>query len=130
MKKTFLIAGLIACIGVTNTYAEIVISQTDENPDMVITVARAAKTKSRITPQTADTSATLKMEEADEDLDFTSNSGEEIGTLQCPAGCRLKCRRYKEWGSIIRETIRCICKGEFGRSCDVITGAIQAEDLR
>ena len=43
MKKTFLIAGLIACIGATNSYADIVISQADDNPDMVVTVARAAK---------------------------------------------------------------------------------------
>ena len=48
MKKSFLIAGLVACIGVTNSYADIVISQTDDNPDTVITVARAAKAKAKL----------------------------------------------------------------------------------
>ena len=124
MKKTFLIAGIMGAILSTNGYAEIVISQ--DASDMTVTVARAAKTQARVTPQTTDAQATQENEDLWEDLDFASDSDGGIGMLQCPGRCKLKCKKYGN------NTIRCICRGEFGRPCDIIKGisSTAEEELR
>jgi len=128
MKKTFLIVGVMGAILSTNGYADIVISQADENPDMTITVARATKTKARVTPQTTDTSVTSENEDLWVDLDFLSGSNSDVGEMHCPQGCKLKCHRYKNaWQG---DTIRCTCKGEFGRPCDIVKSVVEAEDLK
>ena len=121
MKKSFLIFGALAAILSTNGYADIVISDT---PDTTITVARAAKTKARITPQATDTPVTQENEDfwAD-DLDFASSSGSDIGMMACPYGCKLKCHKGKQ-------VIHCVCKGEFGRPCDIIKSVTEAGDLK
>ncbi|MBQ3785097.1 MAG: hypothetical protein II843_01730 [Alphaproteobacteria bacterium] len=85
MKKTFLIAGLIVGLTATNGYADIVISQTDENPDTIITVARAAKTKPRVTPQTTNTYEPVSVEPGS----ITKVSSGFVN-IECPEGCEPK----------------------------------------
>lgn len=92
MKKTFLIAGLIACIGATNSYADIVISQTDDNPDMVVTVARAAKV-SKAQTQTATTEdvEVQKVVDAVKDAVKAAKGKKppRVGAVSCRKGCTL-----------------------------------------
>ena len=98
MKKTFLIAGLIACIGATNSYADIVISQADDNPDMVVTVARAAK----------DTQNTKKRP-----VDKTSQTKRaDVVVVNCPGHCTPDC-----WA--LNNVVFCQCKTSDGQNCEV-----------
>ena len=100
MKKTFLIAGLIACIGATNSYADIVISQADDTPDMVVTIARAAK----------DTQSTKKRS-----VDKTSQTKRADGgvvVINCPGHCTPDC-----W--TLNNVLFCQCKTSDGQNCDV-----------
>lgn len=100
MKKSFLIAGLIACIGATNTYADIVISQADDNPDTTITVARAAKVGARANKK---------------ELQMAPDGG--VVAINCPAGCSGDCYA-------LNNLIICECKRSDGSSCD-----LSAEDV-
>ena len=106
MKKTFLIAGLIACIGATNSYADIVISQPDDNSDMVVTVARAAKdtqnTKKQINPRPADSVSSIKSKMAD--------GGTGAVAINCPGHCTPDC-------AILGNVVLCECKTSNGEAC-------------
>ena len=88
MKKTFLIAGLIACIGATNSYADIVISQTDDNPDMVVTVARAAKV-SKAQTQTATAEDVEVQKVVDAVKAAKGKKPSRVGAVSCRKGCTL-----------------------------------------
>lgn len=85
MKKTFLITGLIAGLTATNSYADIVISQTDENPDTIITIARATKTKPRIAPKSTNTYEPVSVEPGS----ITKVSSGFVN-IECPEGCEPK----------------------------------------
>jgi len=117
MKKFFLIAGLIAGIGATNGYADIVISQPDDNSDMIVTVARATKEQTRVTPKTNNSTVKPNNEELLEELKS------DIAQIQCPTGCKLKCKKRQN-------EIRCICKDEFGRPCDVLVNDNERQKVK
>ena len=85
MKKTFLIVGLIAGITTKNSYADIVISQTDENPDTIITIARATKTKPRFAPKSTNTYEPVSVEPGS----ITKVSSGFVN-IECPEGCEPK----------------------------------------
>ena len=108
MKKTFLIAGLIAGLTATNGYADIVISQTDENPDTIITVARAAKTKPRVTPQTTNTYEPVSVVP-----ESTIKLSSGFVNIRCPEGCRPRCTETADGTGM-----NCICQDADGFVCN------------
>jgi len=110
MRKAFLIAGLIACIGTTNSYADIVISQAEESPDMTITVARAGKVATRVTPVMSDVEAQVK-----------AADGGAVA-INCPAGCTPDC-------AIMGNVVLCECKSSDGKTCkaEVVTSELRKQ---
>jgi len=86
MKKSFLIAGLIAGIAATNSYADIVISQTDDSPDTVITVARAGKIGTRVTPKESDINQAVATV-LPQNTTSSGNGAEMAVKYVCPEGC-------------------------------------------
>ena len=115
MKKSFLIAGLIAGLTATNSYAAVVVSQ-DDAPDITISVARAAKLKNRDT-----NNLTTKPQK----MDMVSD--EPVVVINCPAGCTV--------GSCwtLGNVIMCQCKDANGNVCkpdDVINSSDTASSLR
>ncbi len=114
MKKTFLIAGLIAGLTATNGYADIVISQTDENPDTIITVARATKTKPRVAPKPTNT-----YEPVNTVPGSTIKVSSGFVAISCPDGCKAKCWENQANGWY------CECQTSDGHLCEesVITDA-------
>jgi len=101
MKKSFLIAGLIAGITATNSYADIVISQSDEIPDIIVS-ARAGKINNKPT----NVLARAQNKVAD---------GGAVA-INCPVGCTPDC-------AILGNVVLCECKASDGSTCkaDVVT---------
>ena len=107
MKKFFLIAGLIAGIGATNGYADIVISQPDDNSDMIVTVARATKGKTRIAPQPTDKHEPVNVEPGS--IIKVSSGWSEI---RCPEGCVARSYTSNNGNTMVVE-----CVDSNGKQC-------------
>lgn len=89
MKKTFLIAGVIAGLTATNGYADIVISQTNDTPDITISVARAGKVAQRVSPKSnGDFQASAPVATQGQNTQSSSNNKAELKIeYTCPEGC-------------------------------------------
>jgi len=101
MKKTFLIAGLIACVGATNGYAAITISQ-DDASDITISVARATKIKPRVAPKPTSTNEPVPVVIEESDMPIKLANGGQYVSVECPDGvsrdCKVKCEEVTpEW---------------------------------
>ena len=87
MKKSFLIAGLIVGLSATNCYADIVISQTEETPDITISVARAAKgVATRVTPKSEIKSSVSTASKGQNVSNTSSNDVKLMVRYACPEG--------------------------------------------
>ena len=99
MKKTFLIFGTLAGISATNAYADIVISQEQESPDVTITVARVANKRGGIAAQT--TAIAVEKNSMLPEGVFTGTKASAEIRIKCTGVCIPHCQDIHDLGGCI-----------------------------
>ena len=118
MKKIFLVFGVMGALCAINGYADVAISQTDEMPDMTVSVARATRgeTKAKENGKTLPEGAAVKRAVAD-----GNPTGGASLILNCPAACTPNC-------GIMSNLLICNgCKYSDGTYCPPIDAVASAD---